>query len=72
MMSALELFHSNPIHYVPAPFPHEGGGIYRPTHLVSTDETHFAPDGVYGASQVIGKVADYDPKDSLKRQFVDV
>ena len=51
---------------------YEGGGIYRPTHLVSTDKTHFTPDGVYGASQVIGTVADHDPKDPSKGQFADV
>ena len=51
---------------------YEGGGIYRPTHLISTDPVHFVPDGVYGASQVVGPVSDHDPKDPSKGQYADV
>ena len=51
---------------------YEGGGIYRPTHLISTNPVHFAPDGVYGASQVVGSISDHDPKDPSKGQFADV
>ena len=51
---------------------YEGGGIYRPTHLVSTDPVHIVPDGVYGASQVVGPIGDHNPKDPLKGQFADV
>ena len=50
---------------------YEGGGIYRPTHLVSTDPVHFVPDGVYGASGVDGSVSDHDTKDPSKGQFAD-
>ena len=51
---------------------YEGGGIYRPTHLVSTDPVHFAPDGVYGASQVFDIVSDHDSNDPSKGQYADV
>ena len=51
---------------------YEGGGIYRPTHLVGTDPVHFLPDGVYGASQVVGYISDHDPKDPTKGQYADV
>ena len=51
---------------------YEGGGIYRPTHLISTDPVHFVPDGVYGASQIIGSVSDHDSQDPSKGQYADV
>ena len=51
---------------------YEGGGIYRPTHLISTNPIHFVPDGVYGASRVVGPVSDHDAKDPSKGQFADV
>ena len=50
---------------------YEGGGIYRPAHLVSADPVHFVPDGVYGASQVVGPIGDHDPNDPSKGQFAD-
>ena len=32
---------------------------------------HFIPDGVYGASQVIGQISDHDPNDPTKGQYAD-
>jgi hypothetical protein len=51
---------------------YEGGGIYRPAHLVSAIPVHFVPDGVYGASQVIGPISDHDPNDPMKGEYADV
>ena len=51
---------------------YEGGGIYRPVHLISADPVHFASDGVYGASQVIGQISDHYPNDPTKGQYADV
>ena len=51
---------------------YEGGGIYRPTHLIATDQVHFVPDGVYGASQVVGSPNDHNPNNPSKGQYADV
>ena len=52
---------------------YEGGGIYRPTHLVSADPVHFVPDGIYGACHVtvVDSISDHDPNDPSKGQFAD-
>ena len=51
---------------------YEGGGIYRHTYLISAGTVHFVPDGLYGATNVTGKVTANDASNLMKGMTADM